>query len=59
LQGAQDRGEFFTPVWLVQTIVNVIEPNQGTVFGPACGTGGVFVQTSRTHLQTIASWEVI
>lgn len=46
MQGAQDMGEFFTPVSLVQTIVNVIEPDHGTVFDPACGSGGMFVQTS-------------
>jgi type I restriction enzyme M protein len=46
MQGAQDNGEFFTPPSLVQTIVNVIEPDQGIVFDPACGSGGMFVQTS-------------
>jgi type I restriction enzyme M protein len=46
IQGAQDNGEFFTPPSLVQTIVNVIEPDHGIVFDPACGSGGMFVQTS-------------
>jgi type I restriction enzyme M protein len=46
MQGAQDNGEFFTPPSLVQTIVNVIEPDHGTVFDPACGSGGMFVQSS-------------
>ena len=46
MQGAQDSGEFFTPPSLVQTIVNVIEPDHGTVFDPACGSGGMFVQSS-------------
>ena len=46
MQGAQDNGEFFTPPSLVQTIVNVIEPEHGTVFDPACGSGGMFVQSS-------------
>ena len=46
LQGAQDNGEFFTPPSLVQTIVNVIEPDHGVVADPACGSGGMFVQTS-------------
>lgn len=46
IEGAQDKGEFFTPVSLVQTIVNVIEPDHGIVFDPACGSGGMFVQTS-------------
>jgi type I restriction enzyme M protein len=46
MQGAQDSGEFFTPPSLVQTIVNVIEPDHGIVFDPAAGSGGMFVQTS-------------
>lgn len=44
--GAQDNGEFFTPPSLVQTIVNVIEPDHGVIFDPACGSGGMFVQSS-------------
>ena len=44
-QGAHDNGEFFTPPSIVQTIVNVIEPDHGVVFDPACGTGGMFVQS--------------
>ncbi|CDH46395.1 type I restriction-modification system subunit M [Candidatus Contendibacter odensensis] len=46
IQGAQDNGEFFTPPALVQTLVNVIEPDHGIVFDPACGSGGMFVQSS-------------
>ena len=46
MAGAQDSGEFFTPISLVQTIVNVIEPDHGIVLDPACGSGGMFVQTS-------------
>lgn len=46
MQGAQDSGEFFTPPALVQTIVNVIAPEHGKVFDPACGSGGMFVQSS-------------
>jgi type I restriction enzyme M protein len=46
MEGAQDKGEFFTPPSLVQTIVNVIEPEHGIVFDPACGSGGMFVQSS-------------
>ena len=44
--GAHDNGEFFTPPSIVQTLVNVIEPNHGAIFDPACGSGGMFVQTS-------------
>src|SRR5437667_7109161 len=46
MQGAQDNGEFFTPPSIVQTIVNVIEPEHGIVFDPACGSGGMFVRSS-------------
>lgn len=43
--GAQEGGEFFTPPSLVRMIVNVIEPDHGLVFDPACGSAGMFVQT--------------
>ena len=46
VQKAHDNGEFFTPPSLVQLIVNVIEPNRGILLDPACGSGGMFVQTS-------------
>jgi type I restriction enzyme M protein len=45
--GAQEGGEFFTPPSLVQLIVNFIEPNHGIVHDPACGSGGMFVQTGQ------------
>lgn len=45
MTGAQEGGEFFTPMSLVHTIVNVIEPDHGIVFDPACGSAGMFVQT--------------
>jgi type I restriction enzyme M protein len=45
-QSAHDGGEFFTPVSLVQMIVNVLEPEKGRIFDPACGSGGMFVQSS-------------
>lgn len=46
MSGAQEGGEFFTPPSLVKTIVNFIEPNHGVVFDPACGSAGMFVQTT-------------
>ncbi|OCC15650.1 Type I restriction-modification system, DNA-methyltransferase subunit M [Dissulfuribacter thermophilus] len=46
-QKAHDGGEFFTPVSLVSLIANVIEPERGIVFDPACGSGGMFVQSAR------------
>ena len=50
--GAQEGGEFYTPSSLVQLIVNFIEPDHGVVYDPACGSGGMFVQTGhfiRSH----------
>jgi type I restriction enzyme M protein len=44
--GAQEGGEFFTPPSLVGLIVNFIQPNHGIVHDPACGTGGMFVQSA-------------
>lgn len=46
IQEAHDNGEFFTPPSLVQLIVNVIEPDHGIILDPACGSGGMFVQSS-------------
>lgn len=46
-QKAHDSGEFFTPVSLVSLIANVLEPQGGTVLDPACGSGGMFVQSAR------------
>jgi type I restriction enzyme M protein len=43
---AHDGGEFFTPISLVQMIANVIEPDHGKVLDPACGSGGMFVQSA-------------
>ena len=43
---AHDNGEFFTPISLVEMIVNVIEPDHGNVLNPACGSCGMFVQSA-------------
>lgn len=40
-------GEFFTPYSIVRLIVEIIEPFQGRVFDPACGSGGMFVQCAK------------
>ena len=42
---ASDDGVFFTPKSLVKMLVNVLEPTQGVMLDPACGSGGMFVQT--------------
>ncbi len=43
---AHDNGEFFTPVSLVSLIANVLEPDRGILLDPACGSGGMFVQSA-------------
>ncbi len=43
----QKGGEFFTPTSIVKLIVEVIEPYHGRIFDPACGSGGMFVQSAR------------
>ena len=40
-------GEFFTPTSIVKLIVGIIEPYHGRIFDPACGSGGMFVQSAR------------
>ncbi len=42
----QGAGEFFTPMAIVRLIVEVIEPFHGRIFDPACGSGGMFVQSA-------------
>lgn len=43
----QKGGEFFTPTSVVKLIVDIIEPFHGRIFDPACGSGGMFVQSAR------------
>ncbi len=43
----QQGGEFFTPTSIVKLIVGIIEPFHGRIFDPACGSGGMFVQSAR------------
>jgi len=38
---------FFTPTSIVQLIVEIVEPFKGCIFDPACGSGGIFVQSAR------------
>ncbi len=42
----QGGGEFFTPRSVVRLMVEIIEPHKGTVYDPACGSGGMFVQSA-------------
>jgi type I restriction enzyme M protein len=43
----QKGGEFFTPTSIVKLIVEVIEPYSGRILDPACGSGGMFVQSAK------------
>jgi type I restriction enzyme M protein len=43
----QKGGEFFTPRSVVRLMVEIIEPHGGKVFDPACGSGGMFVQSAQ------------
>ncbi len=42
----QKGGEFFTPTSIVKLIVEIIEPYHGKIYDPACGSGGMFVQSA-------------
>ncbi len=46
LAEGQGGGEFFTPESVVRLMVEIIEPHGGTVYDPACGSGGMFVQSA-------------
>ncbi len=44
---SDDAGQFYTPQTVVELLVNMIEPFQGRVFDPCCGSGGMFIQSQR------------
>jgi type I restriction enzyme M protein len=43
----QKGGEFYTPTAIVRLIVEILEPYHGRIFDPACGSGGMFIQSAR------------
>jgi type I restriction enzyme M protein len=47
LSEGQRGGEFFTPTAIVKLIVEIIEPYHGLILDPACGSGGMFVQSAQ------------
>jgi type I restriction enzyme M protein len=47
MEEGRKGGEFFTPTSIVKLIVDVIEPFHGRIFDPACGSGGMFVQSAK------------
>lgn len=47
IQSANEKGEFYTPDSIVSLITELIEPYNGTIYDPCCGTGGMFVQSQK------------
>ncbi len=47
LAEGKGKGEFYTPKSIVNLIANMIEPYKGKIYDPACGTGGMFVQSMK------------
>ena len=60
-QEGKRAGEFFTPSCVVRTLVEVLQPFQGRVYDPCCGSGGMFVQSSdfvKSHSGNIGNLSV-
>jgi type I restriction enzyme M protein len=58
LAEGQKGGVFYTPTSIVRLIVEIIEPYHGRIFDPACGSGGMFVQSAnfvKRHRKVVAS----
>ena len=52
VNATKEEGEFYTPHDAVQLIATVIEPFDGTLYDPCCGSGGMFIQSTelvKTH----------
>ncbi|MGL5718792.1 MAG: type I restriction-modification system subunit M, partial [Paraclostridium sp.] len=43
----KNGGEFYTPASIVKTLVEMIEPYRGRIYDPACGSGGMFIQSEK------------
>lgn len=46
VNATKEEGEFYTPHDVVQLIASMIEPYKGTLYDPACGSGGMFIQSA-------------
>ena len=44
----QEKGEFYTPKFIVDLIAELIEPYNGKIYDPCCGSGGMFVQSIKS-----------
>lgn len=53
----QKGGEFFTPECIVKLLVELVEPLRGRIYDPACGSGGMFVQSSKFVKEYIKKWK--
>ena len=47
VKDSKEEGEFYTPHSIVNLIANIIEPFDGTIYDPCCGSGGMFVQSMK------------
>ena len=47
VNATKEEGEFYTPQSIVELIASLIEPYDGTIYDPCCGSGGMFVQSVR------------
>lgn len=43
----KNAGEFYTPSCIVRTIVEILQPYNGRIYDPCCGSGGMFVQSAK------------
>jgi len=60
-QEGKRAGEFYTPSCVVRTLVEVLQPFQGRVYDPCCGSGGMFVQSTnfvKNHAGNIGNLSV-
>ena len=60
-QEGKRAGEFYTPSCVVRTLVEVLQPFQGRVYDPCCGSGGMFVQSAKfvqNHAGNISSLSI-
>ena len=46
VNATKEEGEFYTPHDIVQLIATMIEPFDGTIYDPCCGSGGMFIQSA-------------
>jgi len=47
VKDSKEEGEFYTPHSIVNLIASIIEPIDGTIYDPCCGSGGMFVQSMK------------